>query len=227
MTVDAPRPLKLLRRSATPWPVPFFRPLRTRGNAISVTSAPSAARTKSGGRHGNRREIWSGFWLCEHCRDRTSGCRGTTSNPRGVRRDFLCRGGSWDREDHRPRGPDRQPDPRWGRSARSHRRSHLYRKSGRRNEASSPQRDRDGKVESDARGTRSNSTERSRNWSSLVSARSTPFREISSMSGRSRRGSIRSSKSLRKRKLKSSPIRLSRIGFRQFLPIHPRACVVS
>ena len=155
MKVGALRPLKLLRRLETPSPVHFFRRLRTRGNAISAISASFAAPTKSAGQRGSRKETWSRFWPCERCRDRSLRCRSATSNQRGVWRDPFYRGGSWDRKNHRPCWANSRPDPRWRRNARSHRRGHLHRKGRRRNEASSAQRHRKSKVESDARGTRS------------------------------------------------------------------------
>ena len=76
-------------------------------------------------------------------------------DPDRVRHDLLRRGGGGNRQDDRSGRPHRRADPQRRRHARPDRRGHLHREGGRRDEASPPQRDREGANGSDARGTRS------------------------------------------------------------------------
>ena len=176
---------------------------------------------RSVARRESRKETWSRFWRFGHRHDRSCRRRGTPPDPDRVRHELLRRGGGGNRQDDRAGRPHRRAGPHRRRHARPDRRGHLHREGGRRDEASPPQRDREGANGSDARSNATGWTARSRSWSLRASARSTPSAATFSLSGRSRQGSTRSSKLLARTRPRRSPTKLSSAGSRGILADPP------
>jgi hypothetical protein len=115
---------------------PFLPAAPTRANATSANTGSFAVHTRSVGQPESRRIGCKRFLLCgpRHDRPRRHSC--TPSDPDRVRLDLLRRGRGGNGQDNRPSRPDHGDGLRRCRHSRPHRRGHLHREGGWRDEAS-------------------------------------------------------------------------------------------